>query len=34
MPITFNADEIFEMAEEMERNGAWFYRRAAEKYFR
>jgi len=30
MPITFNANEIFEMAEEMERNGARFYRKAAE----
>jgi rubrerythrin len=29
MPITFNADEIFEMAEEMEKNGAKFYRKAA-----
>lgn len=26
----FNADEIFEIAEQMERNGAKFYRRAAE----
>ena len=31
MSITFNADEIFEMAEEIERNGAKFYREAAEK---
>ena len=31
MPITFNANEIFEMAEEFERNGAKFYRQAAEK---
>ncbi|MHC4125863.1 MAG: ferritin family protein, partial [Planctomycetota bacterium] len=31
MAITFNADEIFEMAEEIERNGAKFYRKAAEK---
>jgi len=31
MSITFNADEVFEMAEEIERNGAKFYRRAAEK---
>lgn len=31
MSITFNADEIFEMAEEIERNGAAFYRSAAEK---
>ena len=29
MPITFNADEIFEMAEEIERNAARFYRKAA-----
>ncbi len=28
--ITFNADEIFEMAEEIERNGAKFYRVAAD----
>ncbi len=28
--ITFNADEVFEMAEEIERNGAKFYRIAAE----
>ena len=31
MGITFNANEIFEMAEEIERNGAKFYRQAAEK---
>ena len=31
MAISFNADEIFEMAEEIERNGAKFYRKAAEK---
>jgi len=31
MSITFNADEVFEMAEEIERNGAMFYREAAEK---
>lgn len=31
MAITFNANEIFEMAEEIERNGAKFYRLAAEK---
>ena len=31
MAITFNADEIFEMAEEIESNGAKFYRQAAEK---
>ena len=30
MPITFNANEIFEMAEEIEKNGAKFYRQAAE----
>ncbi len=30
MEITFNADEIFEMAEQIERNGIKFYRRAAE----
>ena len=30
MSIWFNADEIFEMAEQIERNGAKFYRRAAE----
>lgn len=29
MSITFNADEIFEMAEQIERNGAKFYRQAA-----
>ena len=29
MSITFNADEIFEMAEEIERNAAGFYRQAA-----
>lgn len=29
MGITFNADEIFEMAEQIERNGAKFYRKAA-----
>ena len=29
MSITFSADEIFEMAEEIERNGACFYRDAA-----
>lgn len=32
MGITFNADEIFEMAEQIERNGAKFYRTAAEKF--
>ena len=30
MGITFNANEVFEMAEEIERNGAKFYRQAAE----
>ncbi len=30
MSITFNADEVFEMAEQIERNGAKYYRRAAE----
>ncbi len=30
MSITFNVDEILEMAEEIERNGAKFYRQAAE----
>lgn len=28
--ITFNADEVYEMAEQVERNGAAFYRKAAE----
>ncbi|MHC4295003.1 MAG: ferritin-like domain-containing protein [Planctomycetota bacterium] len=28
--ITFNADEVFEMAEQIERNGAKFYRKAAD----
>ena len=31
MPITFNADEVFEMAEQIERNAAKFYREAATK---
>jgi len=31
MTMAFNADEIFEMAEEIERNGAKFYREAAVK---
>jgi len=31
MAVTFNADEIFEMAEQIERNGAAFYREAADK---
>ena len=30
MTYNFNADEIFEMAEQIERNGASFYRRSAE----
>ena len=30
MSINFNADEIFEMAEEIERNGAKFYKEAAQ----
>ena len=30
MSYNFNADEIFEMAEQIERNGASFYRNAAE----
>ena len=30
MSITFIADEIYEMAEQIERNGAKFYRKAAE----
>ncbi len=29
MSIYFNADEIFQMAEQIERNGSFFYRRAA-----
>jgi rubrerythrin len=29
--ITFNPDEIFEMAEQIERNGAAFYKKAAEQ---
>ncbi len=31
MGIDFNADEVFEMAEQIERNGAKFYRSTAEK---
>jgi len=31
MAVTYNADEIFEMAVQLERNGAKFYRTAAEK---
>jgi len=30
MAFKFNADEVFEIAEEIERNGARFYRKAAE----
>lgn len=30
MSIAFNADEVFEMAEQIERNGASFYRKAAQ----
>lgn len=30
MSVIFNADEIFDIAEEIERNGARFYRQAAE----
>lgn len=30
MPIEFNADEIFLLAKRIERNGAEFYRKAAE----
>jgi len=30
MSIRYNADEVFEMAEQIERNGGKFYRRAAE----
>lgn len=32
MPMPFSADEVFEMAEQIERNGAVFYRAAAEKF--
>jgi rubrerythrin len=32
MVVPFNADEVFEMAEQIERNGAKFYRAAAEKF--
>jgi rubrerythrin len=32
MSITFSADEIFEMAEELERNGSKFYRQAAKNF--
>ena len=30
MSYDFNADEIYEMAQQIERNGAAFYRKAAE----
>jgi rubrerythrin len=32
MGIPFNADEVFEMAEQIERNGGKFYRAAAKKF--
>jgi rubrerythrin len=32
MGTSFNADEVFEMAEQIERNGAKFYRAAAKKF--
>ena len=32
MPMPFNADEVFEMAEQIEVNGARFYRAAARKF--
>jgi rubrerythrin len=32
MGMPFNADEVFEMAEQIEKNGAKFYRDAAEKF--
>lgn len=32
MAMPFNADEVFEMAEEIERNGAKFYRAGAKKF--
>ena len=32
MGMPFNADEVFEMAEQIEQNGAKFYRAAAEKF--
>ncbi|MGD8786531.1 MAG: ferritin family protein [Phycisphaerales bacterium] len=32
MGMPFNADEVFEMAEQIERNGAKFYRNAAGKF--
>ena len=33
MAISFNIDEIFEMAEQIERNAASFYREAAKRAF-
>ncbi|UCC97131.1 MAG: ferritin family protein [Phycisphaerales bacterium] len=32
MGMPFSADEVLEMAEQIERNGSTFYRKAAEKY--
>ncbi len=32
MPTPFSADEVYEMAEEIEQNGAKFYRGSAEKF--
>ncbi len=32
MALIFNADEVFEMAEQIERNGAAFYRQAAKQF--
>ena len=32
MSIEFNADEVFEIAEQIERNGAKFYRKASENF--
>lgn len=32
MPMPFNADEVFEMAEQIEVNGSKFYRTAAKKF--
>ena len=32
MPMPFNADEVFEMAEQIEVNGARFYRASADKF--
>lgn len=32
MSMPFNADEVFEMAEQIERNGSKFYRAAAKKF--